>query len=187
MGYKIQEIYVWSQKVRPTEIVLFDYWDWTDSVWTAWPRPSSPAWNITKTSSYISFSGSWQNYLSEYPIDWTKDFLLEFNANIGDTHYSYHYVGLVTIQNTWGIFLQTNWEHYWEIAFDVNWTRSYSGETNPWTADYFIKKEWNVLTMWWGGVTKYTDSNYTFETEYYLMENTYDNTITINTAKLTYL
>lgn len=189
MGYKLTWMYIrpnnTEQKIWPTETILFDYWDWTDSVWTAWPNVQS-SWTITKTSSNITFYQT-RNYLSEYPIDWTKDFLLEFNGNLPSTNLSYSWVGLITSQGTWIVNIQTNWEHYNEMAFETNWNKSYSWETNPWTVDYFIKKEWNVLTMGWGGVAKYTNSNYTFESEYFLQENVYTDNLTINTAKLTYL
>lgn len=169
--------------VRPQSqpSVLFEYWDWSSSQWTE--SSSWTQWTITKTASYITFyRGGWycENYMSWDAIDWTKNFLLEFNGNIPNTSVGYHWAGLKWDET---LTFFTNWEspNYWKICC---WTYK---ETNPWTVDYFIKKEWTVLTMgrWW--VTKYTDNNYTFSNTYYLYEQVYNDTLTINTAKLTYL
>ena len=174
--------------------VYFDFWDWTNSWWTAWGVQGT----VTKYSNKVTFynSGNFcQNKLSQYPIDWTANFLLEFNANIPNTSASYHRLWLQNVAVDWGITFETGWEsnHRNKIfcRTDTNWSNWngnwYAGESNPWTTDYFIKKEWNVLTMWWGWATKYTDNNYSFEAEYYLAETVYNDTMTINTAKLTYL
>jgi hypothetical protein len=196
MWYKVKKIYVWNNLVWPEESsAYFDFWDWTNSQWTVWPASSAEQWTITKTATYISFyngSSNTSNYLSQYPIDWTKNFLLEFNANIPNTSLSYHSIWLVTAQNDNSIDFHTNREStyrnkIWCETYD--WTNRVrqSWETNPWTADYFIKKEWNALTMWWNWVTKYTASNFSFASTYYLFEGVYRATATIYTAKLTYL
>lgn len=191
MWYKLTWIYVRpngvEKKVRPTETVLFNFGDWTDSQWTE--TSSWSQWTITKTANYITFYHSSNyavNYLSQYPIDWTKDFLLEMNADIPNTSRGYNYLGLIWAN--YSITFETNWESSWRNKINCDTSAWRNGaETNPWTADYFIKKEWNVLTMgrWWA--TKYTNNNYTFDSTYYLEEKVYRDTLTINTAKLTYL
>lgn len=195
MWYKVNNIYVWDNLVWPEQSsVYFDFWDWTNSVWTVWPD-SSEWWTITKTATYVSFydsSRSSINYLSQYPIDWTKDFLLEFNANIPNTSLSYHTVWLTTAQSNNRIGFNTNREStyrnkIWCETYDWTTTLRQGWETNPWTADYFIKKEWNVLTMWRNWATKYTTSSFPFASTYYLREQVYRSTLTIYTAKLTYL
>lgn len=196
MWYKVQKIYVWDNLVWPEQSsVYFDFWDWTNSQWTVWPASAAEQWTITKTSTYISFyngSNNTSNYLSQYPIDWTKDFLLELRCNIPNTSLSYHTVWLITAQDNNEIGFHTSREStyrnkIWCQTYDWT-TRIIQGwETNPWTADYFIKKEWNVLTMWRNWVTKYTTSNFSFANTYYLREAVYRATVTIYTAKLTYL
>lgn len=178
-----------------SQTILFDFWDWTNTSWlrngTQWPE-----WTVTKSVDQITFynSGFCRNYMETYIIDWTKDFLLEMNADIPNTTQSNHRLGLRCKTSENAIKFETSWEtnyrnKMWCCPDDPFWTTShyYAWETNPWRADYFIKKEWNVLTMWRGGATKYTDNNYTFEESYYLIEGVYNKTLTIYTAKLTYL
>ena len=177
----------WEEKVIYWESkILFDYWDWTNSEWTVWPNWTQ--WTVTKYTDRVTFyNGSWSssNYLSQYPIDCTKDFLLEFRWYIPNTSASYHTINLANTSNK-NISFNTRWETQWTmfINIDGNWITSVW--SNPWTADYFIKKEWTTLTMWWGGDTKYT-TTYTFPSEFYLSEGVYRDTLTIYTAKLTYL
>ena len=195
MWNKIQKIYIGNQLVRPQNPVLFDFWDWTNSQWTVWPSSSAQQWTITKTSTYISFynrNNNTSNYLSQYPIDWTKDFLLEFRGNIPNTSLSYHWIWITTAPGGNNIDFHTNREStyrnkIWCETYDWTTTVRQGWETNPWTADYFIKKEWNVLTMWRNWATKYTTSNFSFASTYYLNEWVYRSTATIYTAKLTYL
>lgn len=194
MWYKLKRILIYpdgvtEKQVRPTQSsqVLFDFWDWTNSQWSVW---WGSQWTITKTANSIMFSIGTDystNYLSQYPIDWTKDFLLEFNANIPSTSVGTHQAGLYNPNIT--IAFTTAWQSSYRNKMRCHAGGQYvaDGGANPWTADYFIKKEWNVLTMWWNNTTVYTDNNYSFESEYYLCEQVYNDTLTINTAKLTYL
>ena len=177
----------WGSWPEP-DPVLFDFWDWTNSVWTY--TQASYQWTVTKYTDKITFAsgGFSTNYLSEYEIDWTRDFLLEFNGNIPNTASSYHWIWLTDLVNdSASIFFRTSYESSYrnKINCYVNSAKN-NAESNPWTADYFIKKEWNTLTMWWGGITKYT-ATHTFVDKYYFMEQVYRDTLTINTAKLTYL
>ena len=165
---------------------LFNFGDWTNSEWTTtWQQGT-----ITKYTDKITFYNSSNyasNYLSQYPIDWTKDFLLEMRAYLPSTSAGYHHLGLHTVES-WNqdIIFETNWENrnyfYCTVFGSRNWTWSY----NPWTVNYFIKKEWNTLTMGWDGVVKYTGT-VSLSRQYYLYESAYRDTVTIYTAKLTYL
>lgn len=188
MWNKIQKIYIGNQLVRPQNPVLFDFWDWTNSQWTTfWTQ-----WTINKTSSSISFSNGnnfCKNYLSGYEIDIGKDFLFEFNATIPSTSASFHYIGLGTSQNGYStVFIGTNYISNGKISYawpGINWTNS--GENIASNIDYFIKREWNVLTLWRWWVTKYTDNNFTETGTVYVGEQNYRSTLIINTAKFTYL
>ncbi len=184
MWYKINWIYVWNQKVRPAQSsqVLFDYGDWTNSQWTTfWTQ-----WTITKTSSSVAFSNSsgfCQNTLADYTIDISRDFLFEFNADIPTTNASYHYVELWWVAN-----IGTNWEHSWKICYiapNIWWQAT--NENIAGARDYFIRREWNVLTIWWDNTAKYTDNNCTLTGTYSISEQNYSSTLIIYTAKFTYL
>lgn len=182
----VEKVIYWENKI------LFDYWDWTNSEWTV--VPGSNQWTVTKYTDRATFyngSADCSNYLSSDPIDWTKDFLFEVRANIPNTSVSYHGVYLLDIGNS-SIGFNTNREssyrnQIWCQLWNTSSSQRYAGESNSWTRDYFIRKEWNVLTMWRDGATKYTNNNYTFASTYYVNEWVYRDTLTIYTAKLTYL
>lgn len=179
--WNVKEVYVGTTKVRPPETVLFDYWDWTNSQWTT----TGKQWTITRTSSYISFYGSGfsQNELSEYEIDFTKNFLFEFRADIPNTTASSHRVSL------WIASFGTSWESnrrnkIWGVVNNTD----YGWDTNNWPRDFFFRWENGTFTIWWDGVTKWTGTyTLTGQESPYLREQVYKNTLTIYTAKLTYL
>ena len=165
---------------------LFDFGDWTNSEWTvnSWAQS-----NISKQTDRISFYNSSNyisSYLSQYEIDWTKDFLLEMRAYLPSTSAGYHFLTLDTAEwNNTYIWFRTRRESRGTLFCSVNWS-DYAWVSNPWTQDFFIKKEWNTLSMGRWGVVKYT-TTHTFASKYYLNESVYRDTITIYTAKLTYL
>lgn len=168
---------------------LFDFGDWSNSIWSVFSWWTG--WTVTKTSTYVSFynSGGYaQDYLSQYLIDWSKDFLFEMRANIPNTYVGYHSCGLVDSTNTRGVFFWTSWESNRRNKIFCCTPSDWNGwETNPWTANYFIRKQGTTLTMGWWGVTKRTENNFTSDTGYYLFSQVYRDTLTIYTAKLTYL
>ena len=175
----------WGSQPEP-DPVLFDFWDWTNSAWVS--DGSSPQWTVTKYSNKITFANSTGyaiNLLSWYDIDWTKDFILEMNANIPNTGSWYNNIMLAWSSTSF--WFETSWSNNYKMNFNINWSHINWNESNPWTADFFIKKEWTVLTMgrWWAA--KYTNTSFTFENTYRLYEQVYRDTLTINTAKLTYL
>ena len=181
--HELKNAYIWK---RPPE-VLFNYWDWTNSTWTV--RPNETQWTVTKTSTYVSFYNSSaysQNYLSQYPIDWSKDFLLEMRAYMPSTNRGSHNIVIRSLDGTKSMWFGTDLTNYnimkcWTEAGNVTWWG------NPWTADYFIRKEWTTVTIGRNNTTIYTNNNYTSTAQYYLYEGVYNDTLTIFTAKLTYL
>jgi len=182
MWNKIQKIYIGNQLVRPQNPVLFDFGDWTNSQWTT----TGTQWTITKTSSYVSFSNSngfSQNQLSEYKIDFTKNFLFECRANIPNTVASYHMVSL------WLWWFGTSWESNRRYKiWGVVGNNDYGWDTNNWPRDFFFRRENGTFTLWWDGVTKWTGTyTLTGQESPYLWEQVYRDTLTIYTAKLTYL
>ena len=189
---------VWLQELqlRPSSSsVLFDFGDWTSTTWNRFGT-QSPEWTVTKSVNQITFynSGFCRNYMETYIIDWTRDFLLEMNADIPNTTQSNHRLGLIPADNSTTMKFETNYESAYRnkmwccvgATFYANGTY-YWWDANSWPKDYFIKKEWTVLTMGRDNTTIYTDNNYTFADEYYLCEWVYNKTLTIYTAKLTYL
>lgn len=192
MWQTIKKVYVWTNQVRPVEAPtpIFDFGDWTNSEWTTFGRE----WTVTKSSSQITFSNSSnfsQNYLSQFEIDWTKDFLLEFTANIPNTTASFHYLWVWTRNDNFWIFLVGTSYRTGERNYictktpDLDWVNS--GEANNGTKDFFMRKVWTTLTIWWDGVVKCTDSNFTTTGTWYFGEQVYRDTLTLYTAKLTYL
>lgn len=196
MWNKIQRIYVGENLVRPINPILFDFGDWTSSEWVV-PWGTTPQGTVTKSSTQVTFyrsSGFCNNRMINYPIDWTKDFLLEMYANIPNTTVSNHRLGLIPSDSSTTMKFETNYESnrrnkMWCCVGAIFYSNGtyYWWDANSWPKNYFIKKEWTVLTMGWDGTTIYTDNNYTFANEYYLCEWVYNATLTIYTAKLTYL
>ena len=195
---EIKAVYIGNNKVRPTASqILFDFGDWASSEWfNSWEGATQGT--VTKSTTQVTFyrsSAFCNNRMVNYPIDWTRDFLLEMNANIPNTTVSNHRLGLIP-HNTQAVTMkfETNYEtnrrnKMWccvGARFYANGTY-YWWTANSWPKDYFIKKEWTVLTMGWDNTIIYTDNNYTFEDVYYLCEWVYNTTLTIYTAKLTYL
>ena len=176
--------------------ILFNFGDWSGSEWVQ-PWQTVPQGTVTTSSSQVTFyrSGNFcHNRMINYPIDWTKDFLLEMNANIPNTTVSNHRLGLRPYDNSTTMKFETNYESAYKNKMWCCVGATFTGvgtyywwDANSWPKNYFIKKEWTVLTMGWDGTTIYTDNNYTFATEYYLCEQVYNATLTIYTAKLTYL
>jgi hypothetical protein len=161
--------------------VLFDYWDWTNSVW-------SDEWYVSKYTDKVtiySSSGYASVYLSQYQIDLTKDFLLEMNAYLPNTSAGYHYLGLWSSSSN-DICFWTRWEGGSNMCVIYNNSWTYTWYYNPWTADYFIRKQWTTITMWFNWNTIST-ATYTATSGLYLYVSVYRDTCTINTAKLTYL
>ena len=190
MWYKLKRILIYPDGVTEKQVypahkpeVYFNFWDWTNSTWTT----TGTQWTVTKYSDRITFYNSSnvsQNYLSQYPIDCTKDFLLEYNAAIPNTSQSYHYVWLSDL-STKGVFIGTRWENANKFMWNIDGTFTNTSEA-LWQKNFFIKKEWDTLSFGWDDTVKYTGT-YTFPATLYLYEQVYRNTLTIYTAKLTYL
>lgn len=184
----VKRVMLGSTQVRPVVKPYFEFWDWTNTTWTTfWTQ-----WTITKYSDRITFansSGYTNNELSQYPVDWTKDFLLEFRADIPDTRQGYDRVGLnKTWTNLGWICIGVNREQRGKLYINVDGVNWWSSETNSGTKDFFIRREWSTISAWWDGVTKYT-TTYTWTYGLTLAEQGYRDwgTLTIYTAKLTYL